>query len=333
MNQRKADLPSLTLNLFGSMDVRVHGDSLPRLHSRKSLWLLALLALRKGKPVERDWLAGTLWPDSSQSQAQAYLRQSLTELRRALSTEATRLQTPTRQTVSLDLTGAAVDVLVFDAGIRQAEPHALRDPIAVYKGPLLEACSEDWAHIERTNREQSYLSALQTLSTAALAERDVEVAIQYSRRAVQVDPLLEGAQRILIQALAGSGDFYAATQVYRELQVHLHRELNTEPDPQTTALYNGLKSRTRHTARIASEPPPELNTSPPPRRLPRLLTELLGGDEEVIKIAARLRQRRLITLTGTGGVGKTRLAIAAAEIVVDEHADGAWFVDLRPQWA
>src|SRR5579862_8213770 len=101
--QGNGESPPLKLYLFGSTEVLVHGVPLARLRSRKGLWLLALLALRAGKPVDRDWLAGTLWPDSSQSQALAYLRQNLTELRNALGSEAARLQSPTRQTLTLTL--------------------------------------------------------------------------------------------------------------------------------------------------------------------------------------------------------------------------------------
>src|SRR5688572_13726369 len=56
--------PPLTLRLFGSLEALRDGIPLPRLHSRKSLWLLALLVLRR-TPVDRSWLAGTLWPESS----------------------------------------------------------------------------------------------------------------------------------------------------------------------------------------------------------------------------------------------------------------------------
>jgi len=54
---------SLGLTLFGPMQALIDGQSLPRLRSRKALWALALLTLRHGKPVERQWLAGALWPD------------------------------------------------------------------------------------------------------------------------------------------------------------------------------------------------------------------------------------------------------------------------------
>ena len=80
-------LAPLTLTLFGPMRVLVAGQPLPHLHSRQSLWLLALLALRQGRLIEREWLAGTLWPDADQDQAFANLRPVLSDLRRALGEE------------------------------------------------------------------------------------------------------------------------------------------------------------------------------------------------------------------------------------------------------
>src|SRR3712207_2457628 len=61
--------PLLTLQLFGPFEARVHGDPVPQLRFRKGQWVLALLALRAGRVVERDWLAGLLWPDRTETPA------------------------------------------------------------------------------------------------------------------------------------------------------------------------------------------------------------------------------------------------------------------------
>jgi len=82
-------VPPLTLHLFGSFTIRVNGAPLPHVRSRKEQWLLALLALRAGCPVDRDWLASALWPDSPDPLAN--LRKSLTHLRQALGDQACRL--------------------------------------------------------------------------------------------------------------------------------------------------------------------------------------------------------------------------------------------------
>src|SRR5687768_14208752 len=93
--------PPLMLRLFGPAQVLLRGAPLPRLRSRKSLWLLALLALRSGRPVDRAWLAGTLWPESPQPRAYDSLRASLADLRRALGPEAARITAPTHRSLAL----------------------------------------------------------------------------------------------------------------------------------------------------------------------------------------------------------------------------------------
>src|SRR5271165_5761183 len=102
---------SLDITLFGPLQVRVHGLPLPPFRSRKPLWLLALLTLRHDRPVARDWLAGTLWPDVAQEQAFANLRPILSELRSRLGSQSERLQSPNRHTLLLNLKGAEVDLL------------------------------------------------------------------------------------------------------------------------------------------------------------------------------------------------------------------------------
>src|SRR5262249_3581298 len=141
----------------------------PQLRSRKGLWLLALLILRHDRPIEREWLAGTLWPDVNQSHALANLRLIMSELRSGLGDQSERLQTPDRHTLLLDLAGANVDLLAFDAAIASAKLSALDEAVALYRGPLLEGCTEEWVFPERNAREHHCLQALQTLGDATLA--------------------------------------------------------------------------------------------------------------------------------------------------------------------
>src|SRR5437867_3532989 len=102
------DPSPLSITLFGPFAVSVCGQPMRRLRSRSVAWVLGLLALRNGRPVSRAALAGMLWPESRQEQALLNLRGSLVELRRALGAEAERLRSPSRDTLLLDLTGAAV---------------------------------------------------------------------------------------------------------------------------------------------------------------------------------------------------------------------------------
>jgi len=189
---------ALTIGLLGPFDVKVHGQPLPRLRSRKGPWLLALLVLRHGHQVPREWLAETLWPDSLMEEALRNLRQSLTDLRKALGDQAGRISSPTIRTLSLDLAQARVDVLTFDAAMRREDMAGLEQAVALYRGPLLEGCSEGWILPEREARQQAYRKALQTLATNPLVGGDTASAIGYLRRAVAVERrgcVLVGASR------------------------------------------------------------------------------------------------------------------------------------------
>src|SRR5262249_55694430 len=156
------------IRVFGPFEVRLHGTPLPRLHSRKGVWLLALLALRHGAEAARAWLAGTLWPHSPESRAFSNLRKTLTHLRRALGPAADRLRSPTLHTLSLELAGAEVDVVAFDLGIAQGDPTALERAIALHERALLEGCEEEWVFQERQRREQACLQALERLAAVSL---------------------------------------------------------------------------------------------------------------------------------------------------------------------
>src|ERR1700745_3662792 len=105
------DLAPLSIRLFGACEVRIGSTTMRRLRTRSVEWLLALLVLRHGRDLSRSWLAGTLWPESSEANALYNLRRDLVELRRALGPAADRLRAPDRATLRLDLTGAEVDVI------------------------------------------------------------------------------------------------------------------------------------------------------------------------------------------------------------------------------
>jgi DNA-binding SARP family transcriptional activator len=351
--------PPLTIRLFGSLEVRVDGQPLPRLRFRKSQWLLALLALRHGAAVERDWLIGLRWPESPGSQA---LRNCLTDLRHALADQAGRLHSPTPYSLSLDLAGAQVDLVTFDAAIARGDPAALAEAVVLYRGPLLEGCSEEWAFQERQVREEACLAARERLAALAVERGDASEAERHLRLAVAVDPLREETQRALMQVLAAGGNYAAALLCYRELRLHLHRELNAEPDPETKTLFQQLLSEARCLSANGTSAPmlgsegcggsrpgtrnrssvltPDLpsdcgplhSRAAPPHNLPVERTPLIGRHEEVARAVALLRREQVgpLTLTGPGGTGKTRLALRIAADLLPAFEHGALVVALAP---
>jgi predicted ATPase/DNA-binding SARP family transcriptional activator len=351
--------PPLTLRLFGPFEARLDGLALPRLRTRKAQWLLALLVLRGGAEVERDWLAGTLWPESSAAQGLTSLRVALAELRRVLGISAARLRSLSTHTLSLDLSDAEIDVVAFDAGVASDDPSSLAQAVALYRGPLLEGCREEWVFQERQAREQAYLQALERLAAYAMGSARPGSAERSLRLAAAVDPLRESAQRALMQALAAGGNYAAALRSYRELRLLLHRELNAEPDPETTALFQQIRAEARRRAQEVSAPGVTCRTvdagasvlgpaaamaarsmpafgarprSPCPRahNLPAQLTPLVGRERDAAAARALLSREevRLLTLTGPGGTGKTRLGLQVAAELLNEFADGICFVPL-----
>jgi class 3 adenylate cyclase len=117
----------------------------------------------------------------------------------------------------LDLAGAAVDLFAFDAAITRGDPRSLAEAVALYRGPLLEGCTEEWAFQERQVREQAYLAALEKLAAEAMAAGDAATAEGRLRQAAAVDPLRDSVQRALMAALAASGNYASVREAAAQL--------------------------------------------------------------------------------------------------------------------
>ncbi|MCW3094389.1 MAG: transcriptional regulator, LuxR family [Chthonomonadaceae bacterium] len=317
---------------------------MPRLRARSIEWLLALLTLRHGRVADRSWLVGTLWPDSEEERGRHNLRDALMHLRKALGSESARIQSPTRDTLALDLTGAEVDVVRFDAAMRVGDEASLQSAVALHTGPLLEGCYEEWVGLERESRQQACLNALETLADAAEQRRDYAEALRLLRGAEGMDPLRDTTRRALMRVLAAAGDAPAALAAYREYRGLLREQMNIEPDPETVQLYQQIRQQARQVAQGKEEGetrglPPSSSVSatatglkepdiPPPSALPHPLTALVGREREKREIGEAISRSRLVTLVGAGGVGKTRLAIEVARECASAFADGVAFITL-----
>ncbi len=323
-----------SVRMFGPMEVLIHGNPLPKLRSRKGLWIVALLALANGKELDRSWIAYTLWPDSDEDKALGNLRQSIYDMRIAMGSESERLISSATK-LRLNTVDADIDIITFDECVTQADPFSLETAISLYNGPLLTGCSEEWIFADRTSREERYLFAIQTLANIQISEGDLNLAIHNLRLATAVDPLRESVQRSLMTVLFDAGDVAAACLTYRELRSKLRAEGYGEPSPEITALYERIRAFSRERAEKMSnvsvgEAAPK---SYPIRdkkavRIPRTMTTIVDRSSEISTGCSLIRQNKLTTLTGAGGVGKTRLSLAIAEQISSDFLDGVDFMDL-----
>ncbi len=323
---------ALQIHLLGPPHMSCNGKPLRPLSIKKGYWLLALLILHRKAPLQRKWLAETLWPDSEfTDQTYGRLRTTLCRLRSSLGDEKWRLQSATDDTLWLDLTDTEVDVLSFDRAIARGDMEALKTAVGLYAGPLLEGFPEEWLLPERVKREQEYFQAIEAVAAKWIEEGEFVTAARVLRVAAARGLFEENIHRLLMEALARSGSLTEALEVYKALNARLYSEHNTAPNSETTSLYSQLRAQqtparkpTRSTA--ASQ---RSQTHPLLYRVPHPLTTLIGRGPETKEIRALLESERLVTLIGTGGVGKTRLAIHVARQMEAEFSDGVCFVSLE----
>ncbi|HRI44962.1 MAG TPA: BTAD domain-containing putative transcriptional regulator [Fimbriimonadaceae bacterium] len=333
---------TMQVKLLGPFDVRLDGHPLPPVRSRKGLWLLAQLALRQGREVDRAWLAGTLWPESPDTQALASLRRTLTDVRAALGPFDAKVVTPTPKTLLLVESGVWVDVAEFDRLAASTDLGEVESALALYRGPLLEGCAEEWVLGDRQSREETFLQASELAARLAMERVEYSRAIGFLKRAIAVDPFRESATRNLMEACAANGDHAAAVVAFRQLRERLLYELNGDPSAETVALLERIRKDARIIAHRTSAPieapaaPRPVAAMPPPPEpasrgnVPEPLTEIVGREQDLQEIEAHLMSSRLVTLLGPGGIGKTRLSIELAHNLSSEFAGGAWFVDFTP---
>ena len=158
-------------------------------------------------------------------------------------------------------------------------------------------------------------------------------------------PMREPLAGLLMRALAASGRRGAALEVYEQARQRLVEQLGVAPSAELAALH--LKMLRADDPAVpapapalapasapAPAPAPRAAASPGPRppttNLRAALTSFVGRDAELAQVAELLRAHRLLTLTGPGGAGKTRLAVEAARAEVDEMPGGVWLVELAP---
>ena len=259
------------------------------------------------------------------------------------------------------------------SGLSEPESLSLLEAaVQQYQGTLLPGFYEEWIGSESQRLNSQFVQAVGQLIPQLLAAGRAEAAVSYARRAVTIDPLSDEAMGGLLQALSSSGQSGQALRAYRAFAQRLQEELDAQPSPdlqrlaqqfgqsgspaKAPVLSDGgpLAEETLHIPRprldrIEPEEPEVVSApvAPVPRArllggefLLRTTTRFFGREEEIERLGKMLStpRTRLVTLTGSGGTGKTRLALEVAAHLVERTAEtspadtlvSAVFVPLAP---
>jgi predicted ATPase/DNA-binding SARP family transcriptional activator/DNA-binding NarL/FixJ family response regulator len=309
-------------------------------HLRKAKSLVKLLALAPGHALHREQLMELLWPNLGERAATNNLRGSLHAARAALASDpvaASRYLASKEERIALcpDVE-LWVDVETFEeaagAARRSREPAAYRAAIELYVGDLLpEDRYEEWAEGRRGELVRTYLTLLVELAGTYEERAEYDSAIEVLQKVVAEESTSEEAHVRLMRLHALLGRKAEALAQYVQLEETLLGELGTEPATSSRAFREEIAA-----GRFPLSETPSLGSAPrkPPEaaehNLPAPRTSFVGREHELVEVKRALAMTRLLTLTGAGGSGKTRLALEVARDLVGAYPDGVGLVELAP---
>ncbi|MGH2452862.1 MAG: MerC family mercury resistance protein [Candidatus Methylomirabilales bacterium] len=336
--------PKVSLRLLGgfsiSLEDRLIGQKGWRL--RKARTLVKLLALAPDRRLHREEIAALVWPDLDPKAAANNFYQALHCARKVIDPPngPSHLRFAD-EILTLD-GGVWTDVQGFTAAAAHAKSlrsvEAYRAAIAFYGGDLLpEDPYEEWALRRREQLRDSYLSLLFDLARLYEDRGEVAAAIEVLHALLGGDATNERAHSGLMRLYALSGDRAKALRQYEALRQVLRRELDVEPDSESQRLFAEIAAG-RFPRQPAEAMPEAVTAAGPaeerrreaPTNLPEQGTTFVGRSVEVMRIGTMLNTRRLITLAGAPGCGKTRLAQEVGRAAISRFPDGTWLVDLAP---
>ena len=324
------------------MDFRVLGPleavdegGVVELKAAKPRALLAILLLHASEPVRSERLIEDLWAGHPPVSAAKVLQTYVSQLRKALGDDVI-LTRPGGYELCVE--PSSLDLRRFDSLVNEArgrEPpiaaQKLREAFALWRGPPLdEFGDEPWARAEIGRLEELRLDALQERIDADLALGHHSELVGELEVLVAGHPLLERLQSQYMLALYRSGRQAEALEAYRNVRTTLVETLGIEPG---SALRDLERAILHQDPELDLAPVPPL--APAPERTmpsPYATTSFVGRRRELWEIPTLLRRAdvRVLTLTGAGGTGKTRLAVEATDGIGDEYPDGVVPVELAP---
>jgi predicted ATPase/DNA-binding SARP family transcriptional activator/predicted negative regulator of RcsB-dependent stress response len=308
---------SIRVRLLGAIQVERDGEPVGGFRSRKALALLGYLAAQD-QPVSRERLVDLLWEDKTESQGRNNLSWVLNKISSLLPDllQADRRAVRFHPTVPYWLDTEAFKELVLEGDVA-----SLASAAELYRGEFLEGlyfegCAEFelWAVGEREQWRQSVVDVLWELISHYNLCNEYELSLHFARRLLALNPWQEEAHRHVMQALARVGQRSAALTQYENCRQVLAQELGVEPAEETKELCEriyAVNATRRH-------------------NLPVQPTAFIGREEELAEVCQLLSRPdcRLLTILGPGGIGKTRLALQAAEAKIGAFLEGVYFVPL-----
>jgi predicted ATPase/DNA-binding SARP family transcriptional activator len=304
------------------------------LGSGRQPMLLACLLMHSNEIVSRDLLIDALWGEQPRKTARNALQVQVHALRKRLGQGRITTEGPGYR---LRVDGGELDRERFEwlvargraelaSGDADSAASIFREALGLWRGPALSDVAYDaFAQSEIARLEELRLVTLEDRIDAELAlARHLELVPELEAL-VADHPLRERVHGQLMLGLYRSGRQTDALAAFRRLRRALLEDLGLEPGPELQGLQQAIL---RQDAALRVEPP-EVRAR---RHLPATQTALFGRRHELDEVGALLRSQdvRLVTLTGAGGSGKTRLALQVAKGLADAFADGVYFADLAP---
>jgi predicted ATPase/DNA-binding SARP family transcriptional activator/DNA-binding CsgD family transcriptional regulator len=314
---------------------------------KKAASLVKLLALAEGRRLHREQAMELLWPGLDPESALNNLHYALHVARRILEPAdpdggTSHYLTLRNDRLALSPEGSLwVDVEAFEGAADTArgsrEPAAYRAAIDLYAGELLpQDRYEPWAEERRAQLRGLYLSLLTELAALHEERGEYGPAVESLRRVVAEERTEEGAHVGLMRLYALSGRRREALGQYERLREILSRTLGTEPGAEATRLWQEIRAGAfpHHADSLSAEEAPSAAGAAAGIRkldnLPLAHTSFVGRGRERLEVKRLLAMTGLLTLTGAGGSGKTRLALEVARDLVGAYPDGVWLVELAP---
>ncbi|MFF9064876.1 BTAD domain-containing putative transcriptional regulator [Streptomyces sp. NPDC014891] len=325
--------------VLGETAVRTEDGTPVRVPELKVRALLAALLVDAGRPVAAFRLVDDLWGDEPPGNPLRALQAKVSQLRRALeeAEPGGRGLVVTRAPgYLLDVPEGALDAHEFtrlaarargttDAGARAA---LLGGALDLWRGPAFAGfAGEPFARAAADRLEEERLVVREAMAEARLELGEHDLLAGELAELVALHPLRERLRAVQLRALYQAGRQSEALAGYEELRTLLAEELGLDPSPELTALH---ASMLRQDASLSAPAPPSAPAATGGAVRGNLyapLTGIVGRDAAVADVRRLLTERRLVTLTGPGGVGKTRLAVEAAGRLREEFADGVWLVE------